>query len=217
MDTAGKNAIMILGTGPEARVALDVALSLDILVFGFLTDDVETQNQEINDLLVIAALGTSDADTLLSDENMRVVVAQMDGQARKDMVAQLGGGSAQVEGLLHPQHDISSYSQLGIGNVLLAGTTIMSNSVVGDYNWIGAGVSIGPDSVVGNYCTIEDGARIGKNVRIADEARIGAGAIIYAGVEIGPKAMIAAGAVVLQDIPEQATVFGNPAQVVEAD
>ncbi|MEO1450479.1 MAG: DapH/DapD/GlmU-related protein, partial [Bacteroidota bacterium] len=67
------------------------------------------------------------------------------------------------------------------------------------------------------YCTIEDGARIGRNVRIDDDVRIGAGAVIYTGVEIGPGAMIAAGAVVLQDIPEKATVFGNPAQVVEAD
>lgn len=45
-------------------------------------------------------------------------------------------------------------------------------------------------------------------------ASIGAGAIILPGVTIGERAMIGAGAVVTQDVPDDATVVGNPARTL---
>ena len=45
-------------------------------------------------------------------------------------------------------------------------------------------------------------------------ASIGAGAVILPGVTIGERAMIGAGAVVTRDVPDDATVVGNPARIV---
>ena len=42
-------------------------------------------------------------------------------------------------------------------------------------------------------------------------ASIGSGAVIRCGVTIGEWAMVACGAVVVEDVPEGATVAGNPA------
>ena len=44
-------------------------------------------------------------------------------------------------------------------------------------------------------------------------ASIGAGAVILPGVTIGAHAMVGAGAVVTKDVPDHATVMGNPAAV----
>jgi acetyltransferase-like isoleucine patch superfamily enzyme len=53
-------------------------------------------------------------------------------------------------------------------------------------------------------------------VTIDDHVRIGIGAIILKGVHIGARAQIGAGAVVTGDVPQGATVVGNPGRVVES-
>lgn len=55
-----------------------------------------------------------------------------------------------------------------------------------------------------------------RPVLIEDDVWIGIGAIVLKGVRIGRGARIGAGAVVTHDVPEGATVAGNPARNVEA-
>ena len=60
-------------------------------------------------------------------------------------------------------------------------------------------------------------AVIARPVVIEDDVWIGIGAIILKGVHIGRGAQIGAGAVVTKNVPEGATIAGNPAQLIEAD
>jgi len=53
---------------------------------------------------------------------------------------------------------------------------------------------------------------VSRPVVIGDEAWIGIGAIVLKGVRVGRGARIAAGAVVTHDVPDGATVAGNPAR-----
>lgn len=55
---------------------------------------------------------------------------------------------------------------------------------------------------------------INREVFIEDNAWIGAGAIVLPGVRVGRNAVIAAGAVVVDDVPVNAIVAGNPARVI---
>ncbi|MEL6256123.1 MAG: hypothetical protein AAFR87_29225 [Bacteroidota bacterium] len=208
-----KLPIMILGTGAEARIALDIANAHDILVYGFITSEESELRKEMNDILVVAELGSEDGDTLLKDENIKMVLAEADLEQRELLSEQLATHSSEVINLIHPLSRISPFSQLGKGNVVNAGTMIMPNAEIGDFNWIGCHASIGADAVIGDYCNIMDGARIGEGVIIERQVYISAGAIIQKGVRIGEKVMIAPGAVVMTDIPDGSTAFGNPAQV----
>jgi acetyltransferase-like isoleucine patch superfamily enzyme len=54
---------------------------------------------------------------------------------------------------------------------------------------------------------------LSRPVVIEDDAWIGIGAIILKGVRIGRAARVAAGAVVTHDVPDGATVAGNPARL----
>ncbi len=47
---------------------------------------------------------------------------------------------------------------------------------------------------------------------VADGASIGSGATILGGLRIGERALVGAGAVVTRDVPDDATVAGNPAK-----
>ena len=84
---------------------------------------------------------------------------------------------------------------------------------------IGDGAQIGP--AVQIYAadhprdpeTRRAGLEFGRPVRIGANAWIGGGAIILPGVTVGDDAVVGAGSVVTRDVPDSATVAGNPARV----
>ncbi|MDX2249071.1 MAG: NeuD/PglB/VioB family sugar acetyltransferase [Bacteroidia bacterium] len=207
-----KTPIIIIGTGPEARAALDAANALDVMVYGFLTDDDSTISQEINDILVIAKLGNRDSDTLLEDENIKLVVAARDIEHRHNLVKYLAIKKPELINLIHPFSSISSYAKIGKGNLIYPGVIVHANALVGSYNLIETGVSIDIDTQIGDFCTLQTGARIGREVMIHKDVIVGMGAVIHPGLTIGEGAMIGPGAVVLKNVDPGQTVFGNPAK-----
>lgn len=60
-----------------------------------------------------------------------------------------------------------------------------------------------------------NGAEFGKPVTIGNNVWIGGRAVINPGVSVGDNAVIASGAVVTKDVPANAVVGGNPAQVIK--
>jgi maltose O-acetyltransferase len=56
----------------------------------------------------------------------------------------------------------------------------------------------------------------GLPIRIGENVWIGGGAIVLPGVTIGRDAIIGAGSVVTRDVPDGATVAGNPARLLRA-
>lgn len=82
------------------------------------------------------------------------------------------------------------------------------------------GIHIGKNCIVDHAAVIlsHDMTRgIRPHTRIGDGTVIGVRAIIMPGVTIGRDCRIMPGAVVLRDIPDGATVMGNPASIVAND
>lgn len=211
-----KVPILIVGANAEGRIVLDIANSLDVLVYGFLTDDEELLLKELNDMLVVAQLNTPDGEALLADEHVKVVLAEPAIAKRKELVSYLKGFPAELINAIDPSSRISPFAKLGRGMLISSGVIIQANAMVGSFNQIDAYTTISPDTIIGDYCTIQSGVRIGAEVQIADEVFIGAGAIIQKGVHIGGGSIIGAGSVVLQDVEPETTMFGNPARDMKA-
>jgi maltose O-acetyltransferase len=110
------------------------------------------------------------------------------------------------------------YNKLSIGEgaTLADGITINLDGKV----TIGKNAAIAPHVVIytGSHQIGPGSKRIGDftalPVTIEEGAWVRVGAIIVPGVTIGRGAIVAAGAVVLKDVPPNAYVEGNPAQVV---
>lgn len=84
----------------------------------------------------------------------------------------------------------------------------------------GAGIVINPGTVIGDDVTIRQNVTLGNVTPdgpcpvIGDGVELGAGCIVLGGVRIGDGARVGAGAVVTKDVPERATVVGNPARLL---
>jgi len=210
-DSKNKTPLIIVGTDAEARTALDICASIDLLVFGLITEDKTLLLTDINDATVQAVLGSKDADALLKDEGVEVVVAAYEINERRKLIRQVVDKRPHLATILHQHSAVSVHARMGEGILVNAFSSISANAMVGHFTLIGANVSIESDASIGNLCTIQSGARIGRGATVQDEAVIGTGAILRAGVTVGEGAIVAPGAVVLKDVPAKATVFGNPA------
>lgn len=100
-------------------------------------------------------------------------------------------------------------------NVEIGCNTCIDRAVEGS-TVIGAGtkidnlVHIAHGVKIGKNCIIVAGSVIGGSCEIGDNVYIGIGAMIKNKIRIGKNAFIGMGAVVTKDVPEGATIVGNP-------
>jgi serine O-acetyltransferase len=90
----------------------------------------------------------------------------------------------------------------------------------------GMGVVIGETAEIGNDCTLYDGVTLGgtrpsreqqsqkRHPTVGNDVIIGAGAKVLGPFKVGDGARIGAAAVVLKEVPNGATMVGNPARQV---
>lgn len=74
---------------------------------------------------------------------------------------------------------------------------------------------VGHDTTVGEFCNLANNCAIGSFVRIGKGTHIGTNCSIKERVTIGEYSIIGAGAVVVNDVPNNAIVVGNPARVIK--
>jgi len=113
--------------------------------------------------------------------------------------------------------------------------SIGSHSIVEHHVTIGNGVRIHSNVFVPEFSILEDDCWLGPNVVVTNAryprsknvkenlkgatikrgAKIGANATLLPGIVVGENALVGAGAVVVDDVPDNAVVVGNPARVVK--
>lgn len=88
----------------------------------------------------------------------------------------------------------------------LGETVIGEGARVDNHVHIAHNVLIGPHALVIAHAVVAGSARVGEGAWIAP------GAIVRNGISVGARATVGMGAVVTRDVPEGATVLGNPAK-----
>lgn len=105
---------------------------------------------------------------------------------------------------------------LGVGVRVEAYVTIDSglwnNTSIGAGTWLMKGCHVGHDVFIGERCELSPHCVIGGHAEIGDDVRLGIGALVRPFVKIGAKSRIGMGAVVVEDVPPNTLVYGNPAR-----
>ncbi len=86
----------------------------------------------------------------------------------------------------------------------------------------GIGVVVGGTTIIGDDCLMYQGATLGmtgkhggkRHPTLGNGVLVGAGSILLGAITVGDGAYIGAGSVVVDNVPANTTVVGNPARVV---
>lgn len=109
----------------------------------------------------------------------------------------------------------------------LTGVEIHPAAAIGDGLFIdhGTGVVIGETAVIGDDVTLYQGVTLGgtgfatgkRHPTVEDNVTVGSGAKLLGPITVGHGAKIGANSVVINDVPPNSTVVGNPGHVVKVE
>jgi sugar O-acyltransferase (sialic acid O-acetyltransferase NeuD family) len=206
--------LIILGTGGNALDFLDVVEAVNAVtptwdLVGFL-DDSREPGSTYHGVEVLGPIARATefrrcwfVNAVGSDKSYR---------RRPDIVAATGLGDQFFATLIHPGASVSRRSRVGAGTVVNVGASVGGEVEIGRHATLGPNCTIGHNSVIEDFAVVSPGAVVSGFVRLGSGCYVGAGAAVKQKVEVGAGALVGLGAVVTRDVPERATVIGNPAR-----
>jgi sugar O-acyltransferase (sialic acid O-acetyltransferase NeuD family) len=194
----------LYGAGGHAKVIIEILEKTSVKIHGLFDD-----NFHVKTLLGYEVIGSLSPDETIEEE---VIVSIGINLTRKEIVEKYKFKFGKA---IHPNALVSKRSTIGEGSVVIGGTIINSCAKIGKHAIINTGASVGHDCIIEDFVHISPQAVLCGEVTIREGTHVGAGAIIIPGVIVGKWSVIGAGAVIIRDVPDFATVVGNPGRVIK--
>ena len=194
--------MFIYGASGHGKVLFEIAQALGLTVAVFV--DYNSDLQVVGNLSVVAEIPGKLTTGILAIGNNRT---------RKKLANQYV--TIYFRTLLHPKANISPSAYLGPGTVVMAGATINSSVQIGAHVIVNTNASVDHDCVLEDFVHISPNVALSGGVRVGEGTHIGVGACVIPGIQIWKWASIGAGAVIINDVPDGATVVGNPGRIIK--
>ncbi len=205
--------VVLLGAAnPEtARVIRAVERSnANFHVAGFIDNDPLKKDSLYYGYKVFGGFDILDA--IIDDDTFFVNLITGSTRTRYETSLHLARRGCRFTNLIHPSVDLSM-TEIGTGNYIQEGVIIQACARIEDNSSIHIGSLIAHEAIIGNSVFIAHACSISGKVEIGDGTFVGTNATIIPRIKIGKWATIGAGSVVIRDVPDYATVVGNPATV----
>jgi acetyltransferase EpsM len=203
--------VWIIGNGGHAKVVIE-ALKLQgtYEIAGIVSDDPATPP------IVQGVRHVSPVNPETFQENgiARAIIG-IGAKDARECIAELLDGIVEWVSAVHPAAFVSPEASIGHGVLLGAGSIVQPGATVGNHTIINSGAIVDHDSSIGAFSHVSQGVHLAGRVTVGDGTLIGVGASAVSGITIGSNATIGAGSVVTSDVPDGATVAGNPARPME--
>lgn len=200
--------IAIIGAGGHGKVVLDAVLSAgDQIVAGIVDDNTELMGARLFDFPIVGSVKD------LNDVE-GYIVAIGNNRIRKEKYDYYLQAGYKPVTVIHPTAIISPRANIGRGSAIFANVVVNPDAVVGDNAVLYTSCTIDHECNISQHSYISPGCNICGRVNIKTGAMIGAGAVVLPGLSVGEWATVGAGAVVTANVPDNVTVVGVPARLV---
>jgi len=207
-----KEDCVIVGAGTYGQVYAEY-LQEDYNILGFIDDDEKLSNTEINGIKVLGNFNF----LLNSIENsVNVFIPIGNNKVRVELFKKVIDKGFKTPNFIHKKTLIHSSVKIGKCVYILPGTQIMPLTEIKDFVLISMGVNIAHHVTIEQGCFFSQGSNIGASLALKENAYLGIASTVMTGVKIvGKDSLIGAGAVIIKDVPDNATVVGNPGRVIK--
>jgi sugar O-acyltransferase (sialic acid O-acetyltransferase NeuD family) len=195
-----------VGYSGHAYVIIDIFLNAGRLVTAYCD-----QEQKLNNPYHLTYLG-KEAEVINKLKKFDYFACVGHNGIREKIHTQLSQVLGNPINAIHPSAVISGSVKMGDGIMIAANATINPMAEIGRGVICNTSTSIDHECIIGDFSHIAPGAVLCGNVQVGRNTFIGANSVIRQGIIIGNNVTIGAGTVVVKDIPDNATVIGNPAR-----
>ncbi|MGO2358383.1 MAG: acetyltransferase [Mesonia sp.] len=202
-----KRKISIYGASGHGKVVMDILTSTVVYELAYVFDDDET-------LQSFKKLKVESATEVEKLQEFPIVFTIGDNKIRKKIVENTKHITAPP--MIHIAAVTSASAILGEGSVVMAGAVINADAHLKKHVIINTGAVVEHDCLLEDYVHISPNAALAGNVHVGEGSHIGIGAQVIQGIKIGKWCSIGAGAVIIKDVPNGATVVGNPGRILKS-
>lgn len=195
------NKVSIIGASGHAKVVLEIIQKSGLLIDQIF--DADNNRENFMGYKVNHDFSSIKTNTIVAIGNNKI---------RKSIVEQY---QLQIDAIIHPASNISSYCNIGKGTVVMPGVSINADAVIGNHCILNTNCSIDHDCEIQDFVHISPNASLAGNVSVGEGTHIGIGACIIQGIKIGSNCIIGAGSVVIRDIPDNSMLVGNPGKIIK--
>lgn len=195
--------MVLYGASGHAKVVLDICLRNGETISKIIDDDKSKTN--------FLGYKVYNRYSLEDFNNETLIISIGNNKVRKSKAAKI---KVDYGIAIHPSSIIDATIDLNEGTVVMAGAVINVDSFIGKHCIINTSCSIDHDCFIDNFAHISPNATLCGGVTIGEGTQIGAGAVVLPYVKVGKWCTIGAGSVIMKDIPDGATVVGNPGRII---
>lgn len=202
---------VIIGAGTYGSV-YSAYLKNTYNLLGFLDDNISLHGKSVNGFVV---MGGVDQLASLKEKFGLICVFVPIGknQLREELLSKAVSLGYKIPSFVHPSCNIHESVEIGQGVYILPESNIMPFTIIEDFCMISMGVNIAHHVKLGRSVFLSQGVNVGASICIDNRVFCGIGSTLMTGVEsIGEDSLIGAGAVVIQNVPKNVKMVGNPAK-----
>jgi sugar O-acyltransferase (sialic acid O-acetyltransferase NeuD family) len=202
--------IIIIGTGAQAKYALEIFKLTSQPVRGIIALPGKTEIEEFDGVPVLGGISEFEG-RIIQNNSLLILLAFRNNALKAEFVKRFAPFNPKYLNAVHPSAIIATTAILGAGIILNANAVIQPYAYVGNHTMIHAGVIVEHDCIVGDFVNLAPRAILTGHVKVGRCSTIYSGAVVAPTVEIGRDCIVGAGSVVLENVKDGKTVVGIPA------
>ena len=210
MSLKKKNNVLIIGSGRQAKVTIEIIASYDSYNIVGIVDEVKTLKYLFN----YPIIGSESIETLSKASHGIIAVGSSKIRLSIKNKVQKINKNFNFINAIHKTAIISESVEIQSGVQIMAGAIVNASSIIKKHTIINTNANIDHDCIISDYVNVNPGVSIGGNVTIGKSTTIGIGSSVIHDIKIGNNTLIGAGANVVENIPSNVLAYGNPCRVI---